>query len=70
MRDVCRVCGLGLSRTSKQNVLSLILLIPLAKLTNQKRGIFKYHILYPLQLGPPFPNDARTLRPEASLEPN
>ena len=38
MCDVCRVHGLGLSHTSKQNVLSLILLILLAKLTNQKRG--------------------------------
>ena len=34
MCDVCRVCGLGPSRTSKQNVLSLILLIPSTKLTN------------------------------------
>ena len=62
--------GLGQSRTSKQNVLSLILLILLAKLTNQKKGICRYHILYPLQLGPSFPNDAQTLRPNASLEPN
>ena len=37
MRDVCCVHRLGLSRTSKQNVLSLILLIPLAKLINQKK---------------------------------
>ena len=45
IRVVCRVRGLGLSRTSKQNVLSLILLILLVKLTNQKRGICKHHIL-------------------------
>ena len=38
MRDVCRVRGLGLSHMSKQNVLSLILLIPLTKLTNKKKG--------------------------------
>ena len=30
----------------------------------------KHRILYPLQLGPPFLNDARTLRLKASLEPN
>ena len=33
--DVCRVRRLGLSCTSKQNILSLILLIPLVKLMNQ-----------------------------------
>ena len=70
MRDVCRVRGLGLNYTSKQNVLSLILLIPLAKLMNQKRGICRHRILYPLQLGLPFTNDAWTLRPKASLDPN
>jgi len=48
MRDVCRVRGLGPSRTSKQNVLSLILLIPSAKFTNQKRGIYRHRILYSL----------------------
>ena len=47
MRDVCRVRGLGPSHTSKQNVLSLILLISLAKLANQKRGIYRHRILYP-----------------------
>ena len=52
---VCRVRGLGLSHTSKQNVFSLILLIPLAELMNQKRGICTHCILYPLQLEPPFP---------------
>ena len=70
MRDVCRVRGLDPSHTSKQNVVSLILLIPLAKLMNQKRGICRDSILYPLQLGPLFLNDAQTLRPKASLEPN
>jgi len=39
VRDMCHVCGLDLSCTSKQIFLSLILLIPLAELTNQKRGI-------------------------------
>jgi len=34
MRVVCCVHGLGLSHTSKQNVLSLILLILLAELMN------------------------------------
>ena len=55
MQDVCHVCGLGPSRTSKQNVLSLILLIPLVKLTNQTRNIYKHHILYPLRLEPRSP---------------
>ena len=36
MYVVCHMRGLGPSCTSKQNVLSLILLIPLAELTNQK----------------------------------
>ena len=48
-------------------ILSLILLIPLAK---QKMDICRNRILYPLWLGPPFPNDAQALRPNASLEPN
>ena len=70
MHDVCRVRGLSPSHMSKQNILSLILLILLVKLTNQKRGICRHQILYPLQLWPLFPNDARTLRPKAILEPN
>ena len=70
MRDVCRVGGLGPSHTSKQNVLSLILLIPLAKLMNQMREICRQRILYPLQFEPPFPNNALTLRYKASLEPH
>ena len=46
-------------------------------LIHEKRARTQYHaqrcrhcILYPLQLRPPFPNDAQTLRPKASLEPN
>ena len=70
MRDVCHVHGLGLSRMQKQNVLSIILLIPLAKLMNQKRGICRHCILYPLRLGPLFPNNAQTLKPKTSLKPN
>ena len=70
MHDVFRVSGLGPSHTSKQNFLSLILLFPLAKLTNQKWGICRHRILYPLRLRPPFPNNAQTLRPKASLKPN
>ena len=58
MRDVCRVHRLSSSCTSKQNVLSLFLLIPLGKLTNQKKGICRHCILYPLRLRAPFPNDA------------
>ena len=46
VHDVCHVRGLDLSHTMKQNVLSLVLLIPLAKLTKQKRGICRHHILY------------------------
>ena len=70
IRDVCCVCGLSPSHMSKQNVLSLIILISLAKLTNQKEGICWHRILYPLQLRSLFPDEAWTLRPKASLEPN
>ena len=70
MHVVCHVRGLGLSRTTKQNVLSLILLIPLVEITNQKRGIYRHHILYPLQLGPLFLNDVRILMPKVGLGPN
>ena len=63
MHDVCCVCGLGPSHTSKQNVLSLILLILLAKFMNQKKGICRHRILYPLRLRPSFPNNAQTLEP-------
>ena len=45
---VCRVRGLGPSYTLKQNVLSLFLLIPIAELMNQKKGICSLLILYPL----------------------
>ena len=55
MHVVFHVSGLGQSCTSKQNVLSLILLIPLAELTNQKRVIYRHHILYPLRLEPRSP---------------
>jgi len=58
MCDVCHVHGLGPSHTSKQNVLSLILLILLAKIIDQKRGIYGHRILYLLRLGPLFSNDA------------
>ena len=70
MRDVCHVHGLGPSHTSKQNVLSFLLLIPLAKLMNQKRSICRHRILYPLQLGPPFPNDVEILKSKVGLGPN
>ena len=70
MHIVCCVHGLGLSYTLKRNVLSLILLIPLVELMNQKRGICRHRILYPLQLRPPFPNDARILKPKVGLGPN
>ena len=70
MNVVCRVRGLGLIHTSKQNVLSLIILILLAELTNPKKGIYKHHILYPLQLGSSFPNDGKILRPKVGLGPN
>ena len=70
MRDMCCVRWLGPSCMLKQNFLSLIVLILLMKLTNQKRGIYRQHILYPLRLGPYFPNDAESLRPKVSLGPN
>ena len=50
MHVICRVCGLGPSCTSKQNVLSFILLILLVEFTNQKRVIYSHRILYPLRL--------------------
>ena len=37
---------------------------------NITRSGRRYCILYLLQLGSPFPNDAQTLRPKASLELN
>jgi len=52
----------------KQNFLSLIILILLAELTNQKRGICRHRILYPLQLWPPFANDIRILKSKVGLE--
>ena len=64
---VCCVLWLGLSRTSKQNVLSFIILILLAELTNQKRGICRHRILYSLRLGPQFPNDGKILKPKVGL---
>ena len=62
--------GLGSSCTSKKNVLSLLLLIPLVELANQKRGICRHCILYPLCLGPLFLDNVRTLRAKVGLGPN
>ena len=70
MHVICCVHGLGPSRTLKQNVLPLILLILLAKLTNQKRGIYRHRICYPLQLKPSFPNDGKILKPKVGLGPD
>ena len=70
MRVVCRVHGLGLSRTLKKNDLSLILLILLVELTNQKKGICRHRILYPLRLEHLFPNDVEILKPKVGLGPN
>ena len=68
---VCHVRGLGPSHTSKQNVLSFFfLLIPLVKLMNQKRANYRHLILYPLQLGPPFPNNNNTRRSRDDLRPS
>ena len=64
---VCSVHGLSLSRMSKQNVLSLILLILLVKLMNQKRGICKHCILYHLRPELPFLNDVEILKPNVGL---
>jgi len=49
---VCRVCGLGSSLTSKQNVSSLIPMIPLAEFTNQKRGIVETAFCTPYDSSP------------------
>ena len=70
MRVVCHVRGLGLSYTSKQNVLSLIILIMLAKFMNQKRGIYRHRILYPLRLEPSYPNDVKILKPKVGWGPD
>ena len=70
MHVVCRVHGLGLSHTLKKNVLSLILLISLVELTNQKRGIGKHIILYLLWLKPLLPNDIEILKSKVGLGPN
>ena len=55
MRDVCYVRGLGPSCKSKQNVLSLILLISLMKLMNQNRSICRHHIFVSLTTRAPVP---------------
>ena len=50
-------------------ILGLVeILKPLVEQT--MKGVCRHHILYPLQLGPPFPNNTRTLRPKVNLEPN
>ena len=63
---VCHVCGLGPSRTSKQN----IFLISFSELTNQKMSISRHHILYLLRLEPPLFNDVGILKPKIGLGPN
>ena len=50
--------------------MSLIFFIPITKLTNQKKGICRHLILYPLRLRPPFPNDAKILKPKVGLWPD
>ena len=46
------------------------LLIPLVKLMNQNRANYRHLILYPLQLGPPFPNNNNTRRSRDDLRPS
>ena len=70
MHVVRYVHGLGSNCTSKQIVLSLILLISLVELTDQKRGICRHRILYPLRFGPLFTNDVRILKPMVGLGPD
>ena len=67
---LCHVRGLGPSHMLKQNVLSLNLLILLVDLTNQKRGICRHRILYPLRLGLPFSNDGKILKSKVGLGPD
>ena len=45
-------------------------LILLVELTNQKRDIYRHRILYPLQHGPPFPNDGKILKLIVGLGPD
>ena len=68
---MCVVC-MGWAQAIRQNkmFLSFIILIPLVKLTNQKRGTCRHLILYFIRIRPSFPNDAQTLRPKASVKPN
>ena len=54
----------------KKKFFSLILLIQLVELTNQKRGIGRQSILYPLWLRPLFPNDVEILEPKVGFGPN
>ena len=54
----------------EKNFLSLILMIPLAKFTNQNKGICRHRILYPVRLEPLFPSDAEILKPKVGLRPN
>ena len=50
--------------------MSLFLLIPLAKLMNQKRGNYNTSFYTPLKLEPPFPIDDNTRRSRANLGPS
>ena len=52
MRVVCRMHGLGLSRTLKQNVLSLFLLISFVELTNQKEAFVDTSLCTPYNSDP------------------
>ena len=69
MHVVCCVCGLGLSHTTNCFV-SYSFLFFWVEFTNQKKGIYRHCILYPLWLGPLFPNDGTTLKPKVGLGPN
>ena len=63
MPHVCMlfvVCGVGLSRTSKQNELPLFTFDIISKANKSKEGQLLTPHFIPLKLEPPFPNDDST----------
>ena len=73
MRVIYCVRGLGPSHTTNCFVsyfFYFFIFYFWAEFTNQKRGIYRHCILYPLWLRPLFPNDGSTLKPKVGLGPN
>ena len=67
--DLCLIFNnIGLNYNQNLGMMPMIQLVSMG--TKSYISCCRHRILYPLQLGPPFPNDAQTLRPKTSLEPN